>query len=640
MSHSSAWNRLVLSLAGRDDYFFLETNQVSDRERYHYLFLDPEEVVTAESADQVAAAFGRISAAIDDGLYAAGFFSYELGYCLEDKFDAPGAYPLPLLHVGLYRNPAVFDARAGAWASGRVPEMPDVNPAAHPVFSISDTVLSDTWPAYKNNIEAIKRRIEHGDTYQINYTLRLKFRLDGDPLGLYLHLRDQQKVAYSGIWRSGALSVLTLSPELFFRIHEGAVEVRPMKGTVRRGKDNSEDDQLCDFLRNDVKNRAENVMIVDLLRNDLGRVCREGSVNVPRLFEVEPYETLFQMTSTVKAELKPDISLRRLFSSIFPSGSVTGAPKISSMQIIRELETTPRGVYTGAVGFIGPRRRDAVFNVAIRTVAARGQDAEMGIGGGIVYDSQPDSEWKEALLKSNFLTDTLAAMAPRDFSLIETFLWTRENGYFLARLHLERLLFAAEHFGFVCDINAVGRRLQEYAAAMEPACPPQRVRLLLHRDGTTTLEKSVIEPDFASTLPWCTVSDYSVLSTNPFLRYKTTVREFYNKAFQSFYDAGYTDVLFLNEKGEVTEGCITNVIVELGGDRFTPPLASGLLDGVMRRSLLEAGRIKERTLYPEDLGLAARVFLCNSVRGVYEVTMRFPGFLAHCAHGGMGSCAH
>ena len=266
-------------------------------------------------------------------------------------------------------------------------------------------------------------------------------------------------------------------------------------------------------------------------------------MNVPRLFEVEPYETLYQMTSTVKAELKPDISLRKLFTSIFPSGSVTGAPKISSMQIIRQLENSPRGIYTGSVGFIGPGLRTAVFNVAIRTVAAKGGDGEMGIGGGIVYDSEADSEWKEALLKGNFLLGSLEDIGPKEFSLIETLLWSRQRGYFLAKLHLERLLFSAEHFGFACDINGIGMQLKAFADAMPEDAPPQRVRLLLSKDGGTAIEKSPVEPDFSTTLPWCTVSGFSVLSNNMFLRHKTTVREFYNKVYRSFYNAGYTDLL-------------------------------------------------------------------------------------------------
>jgi len=475
MNNQNQWNRLVLSLAGRDDYFFLETNLVNDTERYNYLFLEPEEIVTVAAGEDPGPALERIEAAVNDGLYAAGYFSYELGYCLEDRFDAPGQYPLPLLHMGLYRNPYVFDVEAGKWLDGRAPQIPD-GCSTSPDFAIADPLLNETWPVYKKNIEEVKRRIELGDTYQINYTLRINFTLQGDPLGLYLHLRDKQKVSYSGVLRSGDVSVLTLSPELFFRVKDGAVEVRPMKGTVRRGKDQGEDEQLSSFLNNDVKNRAENVMIVDLLRNDLGRVSVEGSVNVPSLFDVEPYETLYQMTSTVKSELKPDMSLKKLISCIFPSGSVTGAPKISSMQIIRELENSPRGVYTGSVGFIGPHMKNMVFNVAIRTVAAKGAEGEMGIGGGIVYDSEPDSEWKEALLKGNFLLGSLEVIGPTEFSLIETMLHTREQGYFLARLHLERLLFSADHFGFSCDINDIGRQLREYADTIPADSMPQRVR--------------------------------------------------------------------------------------------------------------------------------------------------------------------
>lgn len=623
------WNDLLCSLRGADDYFLLESNLVSPAERLNYLFIDPVGEVVARGAGEVEAAFERIEEGVADGLYAAGFFLYELGYCFESVFAAPAPHPLPLLHVGLYRDPAIFDAGSGEWVAGGPPaRLAPGGAKTSPKYAVSDLVISETRPAYERKIEAVKRFIEQGDTYQINYTVRLDFAFEGDPLGLYLLLRDRQKVPYAAIWRRGAMSVLSFSPELFFRISGDEIETRPMKGTVPRGADGREDDELAEFLRGDEKNRAENLMIVDLLRNDLGRVCAEGAVSVPHLFRIEKYETLYQMTSTVRGRLGPDVSLRRLFGSLFPSGSVTGAPKISSMSIIRELESRPRSIYTGAIGFIAPMRREAVFNVSIRTIMIDGGRGEIGIGGGIVYDSRPESEWREALLKANFLLTALPETPARDLSLIETILWTADGGFFLLRLHLERLQKSAKHFGIPCDPSAAERALGGAVADLPPGSPPQRVRMLVSTRGVISVERRPLDPlPPGVTPPRCTLSSKTVLSNNPFLHHKTTMRDFYNAEHAAYAAEGFFDVVFLNERGEATEGAISNVLVKSGGGLLTPPLSSGLLDGVFRRWLLETGEAAERVLYPRDLEEAETVFLCNSVRGLVRVEYETPDFM-------------
>jgi para-aminobenzoate synthetase/4-amino-4-deoxychorismate lyase len=297
------------------------------------------------------------------------------------------------------------------------------------------------------------------------------------------------------------------------------------------------------------------------------------------------------------------------------------------MKIIRGLESTPRGVYTGAVGFIAPHREAAVFNVAIRTVAARGPHAEMGLGGGIVYDSDPESEWLEALLKGDFLLGALDDAAPRDFSLIETLLWSPRQGYYLAQLHLERLMFAADHFGFHCDMKDVAERLRDFAETLEQNDVPQRVRMLMDRQGNLTFTNFDVDADFSFVEPLCTFSERTVFSGSPFLRHKTTVRGFYNAEQERAVKGGYADVIFLNERGEVTEGTVTNVMVRIGDTVYTPPLSCGLLDGVFRRHLLETKQVNERVLYPEDVTGAAAVYLCNSVRGLFKVNLRVPLFL-------------
>lgn len=614
------WDSFLYSLEGEDNYFFLETNLPSDREVRSYLFLNPIEEIDVSAPGEAAAAFARIEEGVEGGLYAAGLFSYELGYCLDEAFEPPPAGPFPLMSVGLYRDPGVYDVRRGEW-EGDVPRIGDATSRTpRPgMFSVSEPAISETYPVYERNIREVKRLIERGDTYQINYTVRLDFFLKGNSLGLYLDLRQRQKVAYSGMWRRGDMSVLSFSPELFFRIEGGEIEVRPMKGTAPRGAADAEDAEITRFLESDTKNRAENIMIVDLLRNDLGRVSEKGSVSVPRLFEVEKYETLFQMTSTVKAKLASDSGMLRIFSSLFPSGSVTGAPKISSMRIIRSLEKRPRGIYTGAIGFIAPKRRKAVFNVSIRTVSVTGCRAEMGIGGGIVYDSTPESEWREALLKADFLLAGLPEMTPRDFSLIETFLWTQDGGLFLEKPHFERLARSAKYFGFNYDERTARVSIKAAVADAQPGGGNLRVRLLLDRDGSVSVSINPAAKSTPGVTPRFTLSDKTVLSANPFLRHKTTVRDFYEEERTTYEKRGFFDVVFMNERAELTEGTITNLFVRIDGRLCTPPAESGLLEGVFRRHLLETGEASERVLYTRDLDAADEILLCNSVRGLFRV---------------------
>ncbi|MFA6451394.1 MAG: chorismate-binding protein [bacterium] len=628
MAGSDAWNAVLRDLAGKNNYFFLETNMVIHEERRNYLFLEPEEEVCARAPGEVEAAFARIEAGVRGGLYAAGLFSYELGYCLENIFEPPEPDSFPLLWVGLYKKPAVFDVVAGDWAEGCPPRgiQPVPVDAPVPFFELTEPGLSETYPEYEQKINEVKRRIENGDTYQINHTMRLDFFHRGDPIGLYMRLRERQKVAYSGMWRNGEMSALSLSPELFFRVDGGEIETRPMKGTAPPG-DETGGDEAAAFIGGDEKNRAENVMIVDLLRNDLGRIAREGTVSAPRLFEIERYETLRQMTSTVRAQLAPEVGVSDLFKSLFPSGSVTGAPKISSMKIIRSLERRPRRIYTGAIGFMAPQMKSAVFNVAIRTVCMNGARGEMGIGGGITYDSTPESEWGEALLKADFLLSGLNDMPARDFSLIETLLWTPDGGFFLLEQHMERMEGSARRFGIVFDERNARAALDSAASGMSAGAGSLRVRLTLSNAGILSVESAAMPASPDNARRRFTISDRTVISTNLFLRHKTTVRKMYDEELAKHSGAGFFDVVFLNEKGELTEGARTNLAARIGGELFTPPAECGLLEGVFRRSLLEAGKARERILYPRDLEDAQAVYLCNSVRGLFEAGYGRPEFL-------------
>jgi para-aminobenzoate synthetase/4-amino-4-deoxychorismate lyase len=440
---------------------------------------------------------------------------------------------------------------------------------------------------------------------------------------LYARLRARQPARYGAFvhWQEGR-RILSFSPELFFRIEHGGgtrrITARPMKGTARRGRTTAEDRELAEWLRNDAKNRSENLMIVDLLRNDLGRVARTGTVRAETLFSVEKLPTLWQMTSTVTAELRPDAGYEAVFRALFPCGSITGAPKVRAMQLIGQIEDEPRGVYTGAIGFFSPR--ETVFNVAIRTLELEGGRGAMGVGSGIVIDSEPEAEYRECLLKAEFLTggaDGRRRPPEEDFSLIETMRW--EGGFPLLGMHLERLADSAEYFDFACDRAAVQAALEAYAQRFADAAP-RRVRLLLDRDGGLQITDEILPKDAGDSALRVCLAQARTDAADPMLFHKTTHRPAYAAAFAAASRAGFADVLFFNGLGELTEGAISNVFVEKDGRWSTPPVTCGLLAGVLRRHLLATRpEIEERVLDEDDLRQADAVYLANAVRGLRRV---------------------
>ncbi|HTQ78853.1 MAG TPA: aminodeoxychorismate synthase component I [Thermoanaerobaculia bacterium] len=554
-----------------------------------FVFSGLSGVVEARTLDEVPQAFQEIEAALARGLFAAGYVAYEAAPACEPALAGkPPDKRLPLLRF------ALFSARHEAAA----PLPPD---AAGP-FLLGPWQPSLSAAAYGSAVERIRGWIASGDTYQVNYTFRLRAAFAGDDSALYARLVQAQRSAYCAHLRFGEVSILSLSPELFFRWQGDSLELRPMKGTRPRGRTPAEDDALAAELRGAEKDRAENVMIVDLLRSDAGRVAEPGSVAVPRLFEVERYETVLQMTSTVRARTRAGTRLWDLFQALFPSGSVTGAPKIRTARLIAGLEDAPRGVYTGAVGFVSPG--ETVFNVAIRTlVLDRGAGtAELGIGSGITYDSAAGDEYRECLTKAEFTRPAVT-----EFRLLETLLWEPEEGFFLLQAHLRRMRESARRWGFAYDGEAVTGRL---LAAVERQDSVQRVRLLLAMDGEIAVESS---PILRSAGPVCVaLSADPVDSREPLLFHKTTRREIYERRAAAHPDCG--EVLLFNERGELTESTTANLVLQLAGERFTPPLASGLLPGVFREELLRRGEIRERMLRAEDLSRAEEIWLINSVR--------------------------
>jgi para-aminobenzoate synthetase/4-amino-4-deoxychorismate lyase len=455
-------------------------------------------------------------------------------------------------------------------------------------------------------VERIRSRIERGDTYQCNLTVRMRGRAPTRPLELYRQLALGQRGSYNAYLDLGRFVIASASPELFFeRVGDGLV-LRPMKGTAPRGRTLAEDRVQAQLLRTSAKERAENVMIVDLIRNDAARVAQVGTVDVPELCALERYETVLQLTSTVSAQLRPGVGLPELFGALFPSGSVTGVPKVSTMALIRELEATPRGVYCGAIGFVAPPGAGvrARFSVAIRTAVIDRDtgSTEYGVGGGITWSSDPEAEHREVVVKTAVLH-----RRHREFELIETLRSDPGRGLRNLDRHLARMASSAEFFGFRFDDESVRERLDRPWPEAEHA----RVRLRLGRNGQFVTEVSALEP--AGDLVRLAVDHVAVDSTSRWLLHKTSQREPYDERRLRHPEAD--DVILVNERSELTETSRANLALRMHGRWWTPPLHSGCLPGVERGRLLESGVLTERVLTLADLHRAEGLAVVSSLRG-------------------------
>ena len=590
------------------------------------LFTNPQRICIAWHPAELPTLFHEIDRAIADGLGAAGYFTYECGISFEPKAamrpHRPGA---PLAWFGIYERPHVFDHNTGAFLDAEPPDLARFTPPVPRPVTNFEAEFARSEPDYSRRIAAIHEWIRSGDVYQLNFTAPLRFHAEGGAGALYARLRSSQPARYGAFIHSEQdRHILSFSPELFFRVDSAAstrrITTRPMKGTAPRGRTTSEDRAVADWLRNDAKNRSENLMIVDLLRNDLGRLARFGTVQVENLFAVERLSTLWQMTSTVTAELRYNVGFKDLFQALFPSGSITGAPKVRAMQLIAELEDQPRGVYTGAIGFFSPQQ--TVFNVAIRTIELEHGRGTMGLGSGIVIDSDPAAEYCECLLKGEFLMRTV--VQPPQFSLIETMLW--DGAFPLLQLHLDRLADSADYFAFPCRPSEVASALQQYAQQFADHAA-RRVRLLLGADGAMDISHQlIVEPSQSWGVARVLIAFGRTDPEDPFLFHKTTHRPLYTAVLEDAMQQGYSDALFFNTRGELTEGAISNVFLEKDGRWFTPPIACGLLAGVYRRHLLETRPyIEQCVLYEQDLRTADAVYIANAVRGLRKVMIDWPG---------------
>ncbi|MHB9110206.1 MAG: aminodeoxychorismate synthase component I [Armatimonadota bacterium] len=551
-------------------------------------FASPERVVIAARPAQVLEALHEIETAVDRGWYAAGMLSYEASPAFDEAFVTHAPGPLPVLWFGLYREPEVLSHL----------------PAAEGQFHVTRWLPSVSQETYRAAIARVKEYIAAGDTYQVNYTLRMRSAFGGDPWSLFTALHRAQRGAYSACLDLGRHVICSASPELFFRLSGQEIVTRPMKGTAPRGLSWPDDEARARELQASEKNRAENVMIVDMIRNDLGRIARTGTVKVRSLFDIERYPTLLQLTSTVAAETAVPVS--EVFRALFPCASITGAPKVRTMEIIAELEDSPRGVYTGCIGWWAPGRQ-AQFNVAIRTVHVDREAGrvEYGVGGGIVWDSVDRDEYRECEVKAC----VLYAESP-EFRLLETLLWIPGRGYFLLDRHLRRLADSGRYFGFRVDVEEIRMRLE--AAAAELTAQRHRVRLLVDEEGGAQIETYPLSRAFPRE-PWkVALASTPVDPRDRFLYHKTTHRAVYDAARAEH--PGCDDVILYNERGEVTESALANIIVRFGNDLITPPVECGLLAGTYRAHLLDRGCLREGIITLDDLHRADAVYLINSVR--------------------------
>lgn len=538
--------------------------------------------------NEVVEVLAQVERAAADGLYAVGFVAYEAASALNP--DLPSVSPidgLPLAWFAIFRERHTVDA-------GVVFSTPSADILLEPSKNLEE---------YSGDVRRIRDYIAAGDCYQVNHTFPLYGSFKGDLHELYSRIGSAQRAPFSAYIDTGRFAILSASPELFFSLKDGKITTRPMKGTARRGRWSREDCAAIEQLQGSTKEKAENLMIVDLLRNDLGIVAETGSVQVDALFEVETYPTVHQMTSTVSARLRTGTGLTAVFQALFPCGSVTGTPKRRSMEIISSLENAPRGVYCGAIGCVAPGG-EALFSVAIRTLLfdKHNNSLTMGVGSAVTWDSDTSSEYTECLSKAAFVNQQSQGIC-----LIES-LRLKNGVYAHLDRHMARLRSSAGYFGIICDQEKIKLALSDYAARTATLC---KVRLQLAVDGSFDISSEAL---LVSAVPLrIAISTVKVDSKDRMRYHKTSCRELLDIARSRRADCD--EILFLNEHGQLTEGSYHTLVVKLDGRFVTPPEGCGLLPGVLRGELLEQGKITERILYPDDLERADELWLINSVRG-------------------------
>jgi para-aminobenzoate synthetase / 4-amino-4-deoxychorismate lyase len=568
-----------------------------------YLFLRPKEIVSIKSLKKLDEKLKQIDLLIDKGFYGYSLINYEAGYLFEKTLNKFLPKNEKLIQFFFYDKKNVQLIKSS--------EIDFDEPES---FKIRKFRLNTSKSEFTKSIQKIKSYIEEGDTYQVNYTVKGKFNFEGSYSGLFAKMIFNQSAKYAAIINIGSKLIISLSPELFFEIDRRNIYSKPMKGTAGRGIDISSDSLIKNELEISEKNRAENVMIVDLIRNDLGRISEYDSVKVKNLFEVEKYESVYQMISTIESKLKKNVKLSEVIKNIFPCGSITGAPKIRTMEIINELEKEKRGIYTGSIGLI--RKSKITFNVPIRTLSVdkKSGKGEIGLGSGIVWDSIADEEFDETILKGKFLTEPI-----EPFEIIETML-VDDKKIFLLDEHLDRMQNAAKFFLFAFSINKI--RNQVYSILRKLEYKKYRLKISLNKWGGLNHFISAIVVDNKEIK--VIISNKQIDLKNKFQYFKTTNRKLYDQNYKKYSAKGFFDVIYFNENGELAEGSITNIFIYKDDVISTPSLNAGILPGVYRNYLLKNNsEILERKLYMSDLLEADKIVLTNSVRGEVAINRLF-----------------
>ncbi|NWG27819.1 MAG: aminodeoxychorismate synthase component I [Ignavibacteriaceae bacterium] len=587
-------SEIINKLLSEENSAFFYTPPVFGKSR-SYLFLNPEQSIIIKSKSELDRKLNQVNECISKGMTGYSLINYEAGYLLEKALYKYIPKNQKLIQFYFYNDRNCENINST-----------DLEFDEEDEFTIKNLKFNTSKNEFTKAIKKIKSYIEEGDTYQVNYTLKGKFLFEGSLSKLFTQLVFNQSAAFTAIIKNGSRFFISLSPELFFEIEGRKITSKPMKGTAGRGKNYSDDIVIKNNLASSTKNQAENLMIVDLIRNDIGRLSEFGSVKVKNLFEIEKYESLYQMVSVIEAKLRERIRLSDVLKNIFPCGSITGAPKLRTMEIIREIEKENRGIYTGSIGLI--RKKKITFNVAIRTLMIdKTGKGEIGLGSGIVWDSSPEEEYEEIKLKGKFLTHP-----SEEFSLFETMPVEKGKIVRLSK-HLKRLKNSAEYFLFPFDEKELEKVLKRINNSLTTDLS-KRLKLFLNKKGKFSFELNElpIQPREIKII----LSDNKIDSANRFQYFKTTNRTLYDREHKKYSAQGFFDVIYLNERNEIGEGAISNIFVRKGDKLFTPPLESGILPGIYRDYMFSKYKeAKEKVLTLQELLEADEIILTNSLRG-------------------------
>ena len=555
-----------------------------------YTFTQPIKELKTRDLSEVADLLAQVESYQEQGYYVVGYVSYEAAPAFEEK-------------LAVHKAPLLGEYLLYFTVHDRVETSPI--PLTYEEVDLPSKWQEETSAEnYEKAIAQIHHHLRQGDTYQVNYTVQLKQDLSANPFAIYNRMVVEQEAGYNAYVEHDEMAVISMSPELFFEQNDRELTTRPMKGTTQRGVTNQEDLEQASWLEQDPKNRSENMMIVDLLRNDMNRISEVGSEHVERLCQVEQYSTVWQMTSTIKSQLRPDVELVEIFRSLFPCGSITGAPKIATMEIIKNLEPQPRGVYCGTIGLLLPNGR-RIFNVAIRTIQLHQGKAIYGVGGGITWDSTWESEYREVHQKAAVLYRKQAR-----FQLITTGKISQKQLLFEEQ-HLERLTKASRYFAYPFNPEDLRQRIEEECQVCD-VNQDYRLRVTLSKSGEVELSRQILaplSPSFCKAKLFLQEADLN----QAFTYFKTTHRPHLS--------LGEQEIIYHNAAGELLETSIGNLVLKINGKLYAPPIRLGILPGIYRQHLLETGQVEEKVLTVPDLEQAEAIYGCNAIRGLYELEM-------------------